>query len=90
MGPLASTIEGCCYGVRRCRERLTELAIEVKRGADNAALLRGLLRWQGPYICCRHAGLHGCGRVFVDASMQEGDPKVNQIFKEITDCKFKE
>lgn len=27
--------------MRRCRERLTELAIEVKRGADNAALLRG-------------------------------------------------
>ena len=57
MGPLASTIEGCCYGVRRCRERLTELAIEVKRGADNAALLRGFYDGRGRISV---VGMRGC------------------------------
>lgn len=39
---------------------------------------------EGTFYKCK---IHGSLMV---VSIKEGDPKVNQIFKEITDCKFKE
>ena len=42
----------------------------------------GVVLWMNKNICWA-----GCVNIRIQ---KEGDPKVNQIFKEITDCKFKE